>query len=333
MLALQRLYGRSCLGAVYAVHGHVGVAQGNQVLLQLLHIGVFIAGTQHRGANGDRGGDGAAQQHLPGVGAHAAVDGQAILLLEETHGGHNDAAVYAVDLAGVETLSLQDGLHFLDVLDLGGFLIAGAQDGAGAHIGRLVGVLLGNGVVGIQLGQRQGADRAVHLQAVGALEGLYRSNGARAIDAVDFAGVVAVVLEALLDVLVFGGVGILLVDGRLDGGAALHAVQGILANLAVDGQLVVLLERLHRGDGSGAVFAIDLAIVIAQIAQQGLHHLDGGGIIVGFIGLEGSGNGVAALEHSHGLGADLAVHSQAVIALEIAHGSGGGGVVAAVDFP
>ena len=102
---------------------------------------------------------------------------------------------------------------------------------------------------------------------------------------------------------------------------------------SVDGQLVVLLEHLDGGDGGLAVFAIDLAIVIAQIAQQGLHHLDGGGIIVGFIGLEGSGNGVAALEHSHGLGADLAVHSQAVIALEIAHGSGGGGVVAAVDFP
>ena len=139
-------------------------------------------------------------------------------------------------------------------------------------------------------------------------------------------------LQAFLDVLVLGGVGVLLIDGSLNGQVALHAVQGILANLAVDGQLVVLLERLHRGDGSGAVFAIDLAIVIAQIAQQGLHHLDGGGIVV-FIGLEGSGNGVAALEHSHGLGADLAVHSQAVIALEIAHGSGGGGVVAAVDFP
>ena len=131
--------------------------------------------------------------------------------------------------------------------------------------------------------------------------------------------------------LVFGGVGILLVDGRLDGGAALHAVQGILANLAVDGQLVVLLEHLDGGDGGLAVFAIDLAIVIAQIAQQGLHHLDGGGI-VGFIGLEGSGNGVAALEHSHGLGANLAVHSQAVIALEIAHGSGGGIAVFAIDF-
>ena len=171
--------------------GRGQVLQGDQTELQ--DVDVIAAHAHVQGPAGSLAGaeiGGRIAVHgIVGLFADDAVHAQADRLLEALDSGGGGGVILAGNAAVVVVVNTEPALHVADLLALG----AGA-DGLEVQVGLVDAVIRRKGVPGV------GADLAVHVQVVAALEVQDRVPGVGAVDTVNAAGIVAVVLKPDLHV-------------------------------------------------------------------------------------------------------------------------------------
>ena len=270
----------------------------------------------------------AAVEHRLRLGAGYAVIVQAVELLEGDDRRHGDGTVGAVG-ADVIAQVLEGLLQLFHLralvaglqLDIG----AGRAGGAGG-----AGRTRRHGRAGEQRGIGALARQPVHLEAVIFLKSGGRGNGAAAVDAVDAAGIVAQLLEALLD-----GDDIIAriapaqrarQAGRGGTGRGAGPVCFLIKKLQSFGtcktiglQAVIFLKGNHRALRACAEAAVHAVGVVAQLDQGGLQlrHAAAAVAVLEGVGIGGHRYGDRAIpairfpvKHGQGFGARLAVHFQ-----------------------
>ena len=153
-----------------------------------------------------------------------------------------------------------------------------------------------NSVVAVDSLQSAGAGHAVSIQVVVGLKRLDRVVGALTVVTVHGAIVVLELLEALLQLLGQLAAVTLLEGARglggsravgLDGGGGVQLLKRRLIRHAGLAQAILLLEGLHRVDGLGAVLAVNVSGVVAQLLQALLQLLDLRALVALFQGTVG----------------------------------------------
>ena len=243
--------------------GHVGRAGGRDDIGRAARVGGAVGLVQLFG----------------GGGAHDAVRLQSVGPLEGDQRQTGLVAELAVRLAGQIAQSDQTALHGLDRF-AGSALVQG-------DVGNGVGYRAAAGGAVAQLGLRGRAHDAVRLQAVGLLEGFYRTAGGGAELAVRSAGQIAQRDQLVLKGLYLRALAAVAQRSRLGGGnhvggggvgplgrvAVEHGLR-VVARLAIRCQAVGLLEGPHGGDVVRQVDAVLTGGVVAQLLQTKLQPLD-----------------------------------------------------------